>query len=55
MTGTVTVPVDLVRDALAKARREYVRAVADPGPDTECWAEFEALADALDEQEGRTR
>lgn len=34
--------------ALAKARREYVRVAErngqDPGPEGECWAEFEALA-----------
>jgi hypothetical protein len=43
---------EVVRRALRKARAEYVRscraAGQDPGPPDECWAEFEALADALD-------
>jgi uncharacterized protein (DUF433 family) len=43
--------LDAVRRALYKARREYVRVAEqdgqDPGPERECWAEFEALADAV--------
>ncbi|MCZ7526560.1 MAG: hypothetical protein M5U14_09395 [Acidimicrobiia bacterium] len=39
--------------ALTKARAEYVRVAEryqrDPGPEHECWAEFEALADWLDD------
>jgi hypothetical protein len=44
--------VDVARRALLKARSEYVRVAdqhgQDHGPDTECWAEFEALAHAVD-------
>jgi hypothetical protein len=40
--------VTLIR-ALTKARILYIAAAEedghDPGPDDECWAEFEALAD----------
>ena len=46
----VTVDPAVIRRALYKARREYVRVADahghDPGPDWECWAEFERLADA---------
>jgi hypothetical protein len=52
----VSVPSDVLKTALRKARREYVRVAeeqgTDPGPEDECWAEFEALADYGDRREG---
>lgn len=49
---SVTVPLSVLRRALFKARREYVRACkedgVDPGPDDQCWAEFERLAEYVD-------
>ena len=45
---TVRVPRDVLNKAITRARLLYIgTAVADhrdPGPDDECWAEFEALA-----------
>ncbi len=45
---SVTVPRDVLIKALTKARILYIGVAAaqgtDPGPDDECWAEFEALA-----------
>jgi len=50
--GKVTVSMDALMRALFKARREYVRALEeigrDPGPEDECWAEFQNLADEAD-------
>ena len=46
---TVRVPRAVLIKALTKARLLYIGTAAvyghDPGPDDECWAEFEALAD----------
>ena len=48
ISDLVSVPREVVLRALHKARIEYVRGAEqdgqDPGPDDECWAEFEALA-----------
>lgn len=45
----VSIPREAVLRALRKARIEYVRGSEqdgqDPGPEDECWAEFEALAE----------
>lgn len=49
----VKVPRRVLKRALRKARIEYVRVAgaqgSDPGPDDECWAEFEDLAQYADE------
>ena len=46
---TVSVPRDVLIRALTKARTLYVGIAEengqDAGPDDECWAEFEALAE----------
>lgn len=53
MTATQVTLRETIERALTKARTEYVRAAEaqgdDPGPTTESWAEFEALAEALQE------
>jgi hypothetical protein len=45
----VPIPLSVLRRALLKARIEYVHVAErdgfDPGPDDECWAEFERLAE----------
>jgi len=46
MTSYVTIPRAVVDRALRKARAEYTRLTEDAEPG-ECWAEFEALADAI--------
>lgn len=46
MTAYVTIPRAVVDRALGKARSEYTRLTDDAEPG-ECWAEFEALADAI--------
>jgi len=47
--ATVSVPREVLIRALAKARLLYVGVAveqgSDPGPDDECWAEFERLAE----------
>jgi hypothetical protein len=53
MGTDITLPRDVVLRALQKARSEYVRVAEeagfDPGPSDECWVEFEALADAVED------
>jgi hypothetical protein len=53
VTDYVSIPRSVVERALWKARIEYVNVAnaqgSDPGPPSECWAEFERLADALNE------
>jgi hypothetical protein len=48
MLKTVTIPRHVLIRALTKARLLYIAIAAengqDPGPDDECWAEFEAVA-----------
>lgn len=48
-TKTVSVPRDVLIRALTKARLLYIATAAeaghDPGPEDECWAEFERLAE----------
>jgi hypothetical protein len=43
----VAVPAHVIWAALAKARQLYLAVAAqqgsDPGPETECWSEFETL------------
>ncbi len=52
MDTSVSVPEDVLIRALAKARLLYEEATSaagqDPGPEDECWAEFENLAEFLD-------
>jgi hypothetical protein len=52
-TRRVSIPVDVLELALRKARIEYVRLAqlqgTDPGEEWETWAEFEQLAEYLDE------
>lgn len=47
----VLIPRDVVVRALRKARSEYVRVAeeqgTDPGPEDECWVEFEYLAEVM--------
>ena len=47
--GTVVIPRDVVVRALTKARFLYIAVAAengeDAGPEDECWAEFERLAE----------
>lgn len=46
---TVTIPREVLIRALTKARLLYIALAEenghDPGPDDECWVEFEALAE----------
>lgn len=50
---TVTIPRQVMETAIQKMRTEYVRVAeqsgSDPGPNHECWAEVEALAEYLDQ------
>jgi hypothetical protein len=54
--GRVVVPRAVLNRALRKARVEYVRVNeaqgSDPGPERECWAEFERLADYVEAPRG---
>jgi len=49
MNNMVSVPRDVLVRALMKARTEYVNVAesqgTDPGPEDECWVEFERLAE----------
>ena len=52
MKNYIIVPRQVVIEALGKARRLYIEAApADAGPADECWAEFERLAEYVEDGE----